>query len=174
MFAPLTTSKNKTDQTPVNMEVSYLKSINMGKFIFGDFFGGVVSTIVALFISILAPIAPFIGFSIFAILVDSWLGKKAARKRGDKIIDSADMRPLEKMAVYSVVFLLCELLHIVFIEMAGFDIHAPFAYIAAISVARYEVNSIRRHVKTLTGVDFGEKIFEQLTGILGPKNKHKN
>ena len=169
---PQPISKNKSNAMPVNkMEVSYIKHINMGKFLYGDYFGGILSTIFAVFISIFAPIAPFIGFSIFAILVDSWLGKKAARKKGEKIVDKADMRPLEKMVVYSVVLLLCELMHIVFIEKAGFDVHAPFAYIAAVGIARYEVNSIRRHTKTLTGVDFGEAIIKQLTNIFSkPKN----
>src|SRR5690606_10554151 len=65
-------------------------------------------TLLSILGSFLAPVGPFIIFSIFLVTADFITGVKAAKVRGEKLISRGFRRSIEKMLIYFLILLASE------------------------------------------------------------------
>ena len=99
-----------------------------------------------------APIGPFV-FAVFVfVLCDKYTGTKAAVKRGEDRNSRAMARTIEKLIVYVLALLLCEVARKVFAPMV------PFTWAAALLIIQREFKSNSENIKVLTGVDLWPSI----------------
>lgn len=142
------------------MDSRFLKPIHksnfMDKFYNSDFWAGGVTAFGSLVASFVVPVWPFILFLFFAVLIDLYLGIKAARIKKEKINSFGIRRTVEKLLVYSLTILLLHGMTVVFIPSVN------FAYFGAFAIAMTEVQSVVENTEVITGVNIYSYIKHRL------------
>ena len=117
-----------------------------------DWFTTYTSVVLGWVSSLMIPIAPFIGLSIFLVFTDLYSGTRAAKKRGEQITSKGLSRTVEKIVLYFFCLLASELMTKVF------HLPIPVTYIAAMAICMTEFKSMLENVNTVTNVNIFEKI----------------
>lgn len=121
-------------------------------------------------VSFVAPVAPFIGLSVFLILTDLHLGVKAARKKKEAIRSDGFNRTIDKILTYLLLILSAQGVKVVFFDVFEhsyfpFVSDFPITYIVAFLICIREFKSIAENAYDITGVDIWKTISDRIEGV---------
>lgn len=130
-------------------------------------------------VSFIAPVAPFIALSVVLVLVDWYLGVKAARRREEVINSQGYARTIDKIGVYLLMILCAEGIRVVFFEPftdGGFPFVAdfPITYITSFTICVREFKSIAENAYDITGVDIWHIIADKIETLFNIFKKNDN
>lgn len=102
--------------------------------------------------SFIAPSLPFITLASGLVVIDTITGRRAARKRGEKIVSAKFFRLVEKIGVYFLAILAGHGMDVVFLEkLKLFD--NGFVIGSALAICLVEYKSISENVQVITGAN---------------------
>ncbi|HRO08574.1 MAG TPA: phage holin family protein [Saprospiraceae bacterium] len=158
----------------MNDLIKYMDNILMG-----EWWALMWGVVLGWLVSLVAPVAPFIALSVVLILVDWYLGVKAARRRKEEINSKGYGRTIDKISVYMLLILCAHGIKVVFFD--GFE-HTYFPYVAdfpitymvAFMICVREFKSIAENAYEITGVDVWRVIAERIESVFDIFKNNKN
>jgi phage-related holin len=136
----------------------------LGKYASSQYWQGFAAAALAVFLSFMAPIWPFVFLAFVLVLADLFSGIQAAKKRGQKINSRGLFRSLEKFALYFVVITVAEHMRVIFFPPI------PITQVVSFGICVTEFFSLVENVETVTGVNIIRRLKEIIPGLT-PKEK---
>lgn len=114
-----------------------------------------VKAILAFFTSFFAPLWPFLLGMLAMVIFDEYTGRRAAKKRGEELLEIGKIRTLEKFKIYASAIIGAATIDWIFFTILPFPdaLSRPFTMWVSFQIIRSEYKSVVRNVKHVTNTD---------------------
>jgi Bacteriophage holin family len=132
--------------------------------------------IAAFFVSFFAPIWPFLLGMLAMVIFDEYTGRRAAKKRGEDILDVGRIRTLEKFKIYAAAIIGAAIIDWIFFKLLPFPevLSHPFTMWVSFQIIRSEYKSVIRNVKLVTNTDINvAELSKTIMDKINPKDEEK-
>jgi phage-related holin len=130
-------------------------------------------TLISWIWSLVLPLAPFVGITVILVVFDMLTGIAAAYHRKEPITSKAMRRTIMKITLYLIGILASEAVHKVFLMKLGSHGPINITFVVSGLVAATEFKSLMENIRTVTGVNFLNKIIEALPDVWKFLNNNK-